>query len=328
MNVPSDPIAPDPRLFDALAAIAAAQGGCFTRRQAITAGVSRGRIQRALAHGEWVRLQPAVFTWAGTPIGPVTRQWAAILACQDGAADRISAVSHRSAAATIGTRLFTAEHLVEVSTERATRPRLGAVQLHRVRDLDGTDVTRAYGPVTTTPVRTVIDLGASLSQRMARKLLEEWLADRKVTVPDLRAAIDRLRHRGRSGPRAIEAILDGRTLGDQVADSALEGELGELLVRHGVPVPQHHFLVDDGGVVVAELDWAYPDAMVALEVNGYGVHVQSRERWERDLDRHNAITRLGWSVLHYSQKSIRHSPRKVAREIDEHRRSRLPDPNR
>jgi hypothetical protein len=313
---------PDALPFARLAALASEQGGCFSRRQALAAGLTRGLVERALGRGEWLRLHPGVFTWAGMPLGTVGKQWAAIVACQDDEPERVSAISHRSAAATIGTRAFTADHLVEISTARATRPRLQRVQLHRVRDLTSDDVTTKYGPPTTTPSRTLIDLAPSLSPRLITRVMEEWLADRKVTIADLRADIERLSRRGRTGPRTLEAHLDGRTLGDEIADSGLEAELGDLLTRYAVPLPVHHFIVDHEGHVVAEVDWSYPEAMVAIEVNGYGVHLMHRDRWEDDLDRHNAITSLGWSVLYYSKRAMRRSPRKIAREVDAHRLAR------
>lgn len=314
----------DPLPFERLATIAAAQGGCFSRRQALAAGVTRARIERALGQNEWVRIHPGIFVWAGMPLHGLGRQWAAIVACQDDEPERVSAVSHRSAAATIGTRAFTADHLVEISTARQTRPRLTKVQLHRVRDLTPDDVTLRYGPPTTTPARTLIDLATSLTPRLITKVMEEWLSDRKVSIADLRNDIERLSHRGRKGPRTLAAHLDGRTLGDEIADSELEAELGDLLTRYDVPLPVHHFVVDDDGHVVAELDWSYPEAKVALEVNGYGVHLLSRDRWEHDLDRHNALTQLGWSVLYYSKRAMRRAPRKLATEVNVHRLARTP----
>ena len=138
-----------------------------------------------------------------------------------------------------------------------------------------------------------------------------------------RARRDRGPPQARSGrANALEELLERRTLGDLVPDSTLEGRFGEILARCGVPLPVHHFVVSSDGNVIAELDWSYPGSMVALEVNGYGVHLQSRHQSERDLDRHNELTQLGWSILYYSRRRILRTPRQIAIEVEAHRLAR------
>ena len=313
----------DDTSFQALGVIAQTQGGCFSRRQAMDSRITKFAIERAIRRGELVRLQPGVYTWSGTPITPLTRQWAAIVAAGTSAdgVGRLVALSHRAAASRIGTRAFDAERLIEISIEGEGRPRLPGVTLHRTNDLRATAITRRYGPPTTTPARTLVDLAVT-KRAFAGKIMEEWLADRKVTVSALRGTIEEHRRRGRAGPNALAELLDTRTLGDAIPDSTLEGQFGQILVRHGVPLPFHHFVVSSDDAVIAELDWSYPHSMMALEVNGYGVHLQSRQQWERDLDRHNELTRLGWSILYYSRRQILRAPRRIALEVDAHRVAR------
>jgi len=313
----------EPTAFQRLAVIAQSHGGCFSRREATTAGLSGDRVTRAVQRGEFVRLHPGVYTWSGTPITPLTRQWGAIVAAGTDAdgTGRLVALSHRAAASRIGTAVFDAEQLVEITIAGEGRPRLSEVTLHRANDLKATAITPRYGPPTTTAARTLLDLSVT-KPLLAGKVMEEWLAARKVTISALRGAIGDHRRHGRAGPNALAELLEGRTLGDLVPDSTLEGEFGEILTRYGVPLPVHHFVVASDGTVIAELDWSYPGSMVALEVNGYGVHLQSRHRWEHDLDRHNELTKLGWSILYYSRRMILRTPRKIALEVDAHRLAR------
>jgi very-short-patch-repair endonuclease len=59
--------------------------------------------------------------------------------------------------------------------------------------------------------------------------------------------------------------------------------------------------------VVAVVDFAYPDRRIAIEVDGYRWHA-GRRRWERDLARRNALTALGWRVLHVTAADIEQRP--------------------
>jgi hypothetical protein len=273
-----------------------------------------------------------VYTWAGVPLTQTVRSWAAIVACQERdatrtstrvarreAGTRVAAISHRSAAVLTGTRAFAAPALTEVSLEGDGRPRLTGVLLHRMNDLTDEWVTTIDGPPVTTPARVVLDLATIVTPRLVRNVLEEWLADRKIAIDDVVAAIEAHTSTRRAGLAVVARILDDRALGTAIADSTLEADLATILRRYGVPAPEHHQLVGADGLIEYELDYAYPDARLAIEVNGYGVHVRSRGRWQDDLTRHNRLVALGWTVLYYSRDAIERRPRQVAAEIDARR---------
>src|SRR5262249_42295974 len=93
-----------------------------------------------------------------------------------------------------------------------------------------------------------------------------------------------------------------------------EALLAEVLIGAGLPRPAHHHLVH-AGRIIAEFDWAYPDAMVALEFDGYGVHLRSLEAFEHDRDRQNEVEILGWHVLRFTQRQVRDRPRRVAGQV-------------
>lgn len=72
--------------------------------------------------------------------------------------------------------------------------------------------------------------------------------------------------------------------------------------------------------MVARVDLAYPDARVAVEVDGYRWHA-GRQRWAHDLARRNRITALGWRMLHVTHEDLTARPD----EIVHHLRSMLSD---
>jgi very-short-patch-repair endonuclease len=70
------------------------------------------------------------------------------------------------------------------------------------------------------------------------------------------------------------------------------------------------------------LDAAYPDALVAVELDGAAFH-GSREARERDLRRDTALAALGWVVLRFSYVRLMADPDGCRREIEAVVRARL-----
>ena len=66
---------------------------------------------------------------------------------------------------------------------------------------------------------------------------------------------------------------------------------------------------------MAELDYAYPAALVALEVDGYGVHLRSRETFENDRDRPNEVEIAGWRMLRFTSRALKDEPAHVAGQV-------------
>lgn len=62
------------------------------------------------------------------------------------------------------------------------------------------------------------------------------------------------------------------------------------------------------------VDFAYPEVKVAIEAEGYRWH-SGRPRWEHDLARRNAITRLGRRVIHVTRNDLTTRPDEVVAEI-------------
>ena len=109
-------------------------------------------------------------------------------------------------------------------------------------------------------------------------------------------------------------VLDGRVLGDQVADSVLEPVMARLCRDHGLAMPALQVWVRVDGIW-RRLDFAYLEEMIDVEVDGYEHHGGSYERWESDLDRDAALTAVGWRVLRVSKAGITRRPAAIAGRI-------------
>jgi len=64
------------------------------------------------------------------------------------------------------------------------------------------------------------------------------------------------------------------------------------------------------GTFVARLDLAWPQLKVAVEYDGE--HHRAREQYSRDLDRHNRLRLLGWTVIQVDAELLRRPERLVA----------------
>jgi len=255
--------------------------------------------------GAWVRERPGVFRHCAYPRSREQALVAVVLALGEG-----TAASHRAAVGLWGVRGYRCS-LLEVSQARAAK-RIPGVIVHRARDLRPGHVTRVGGVPVTSRVRTLVDLGAVAPDWLVARAMEEWLADRLVSIAQLRDAVAHHSGRGRRGVGVLRRVLEQRVLVDAVADSGVEALLAAVLATRGVPLPAHHHLVDG---VAAELDYAYPAQRIAIEVDGYGVHLRSREAFEHDRHRQNELEIAGWRVLRFTSHALRHHPDRVADQV-------------
>ncbi|WP_170182488.1 endonuclease domain-containing protein [Blastococcus colisei] len=77
-------------------------------------------------------------------------------------------------------------------------------------------------------------------------------------------------------------------------------------------VQQYRLALPDGRRI--KLDAAWPEALVAVELDGAAFH-GSREARERDLRRDSALAALGWVVLRFSYARLVADPEGCRREI-------------
>lgn len=86
-------------------------------------------------------------------------------------------------------------------------------------------------------------------------------------------------------------------------------------IRRGrLPEPARQFEVRDRGKLFARVDLAYPDVRLAIEADGYRYH-SGRVAWQRDLERRNSLTSLGWRVIHVTWNDVVSGGERVLVEI-------------
>jgi very-short-patch-repair endonuclease len=85
-------------------------------------------------------------------------------------------------------------------------------------------------------------------------------------------------------------------------------------MRAGLPKPAIQHEIRDRGRLVAIVDFAYPDVRLAIEADGYRWH-SGRARWRTDLQRRNAVTALGWRIVHVTWEDLERTPDELLRLI-------------
>lgn len=287
------------------AALAEGQYGVISLDQALGVGLTRPMIDHRLVAGRWGQVLPGVYRLAGT-----SSSWEQILMAACLHAGEGSAASHRAAAALW--RLQGVDvRVVEIVTPR--RLRHPGVLAHRTR-VPRRRLTRVGAIPVTDPARTLLDLGAVVPPPVVGDALDDALRRRLVDVRALRRLVEADGARGRNGTGVLRAHLVDRNPRHAPAESVLETRLAALLRASTLPPPVQRHEVRVGGRVVARVDFAWPDAKVAVEADGYRFH-SGKRAWSKDAARRNVLTAAGWRVLHVNWDGLRDRPETVLADI-------------
>ncbi|MBI2170287.1 MAG: type IV toxin-antitoxin system AbiEi family antitoxin domain-containing protein [Actinobacteria bacterium] len=289
-----------------LAQIATTHHGLVTRAQLIAAGFTDTMIMTRISRGWLEVVHPGVYRVAGSPHTWEQRLLAAVLSVGDATA------SHRSAAALWKLDGPFRDH-VEVTTHLRSGACPDGAVVHRSTDLTPGYVTERAAIPVTDPVRTLVDLGAVVTQRVLDRALDHALARRLATYDDLLVMLDEVGRRGRRGVGPLRKSLAGRS---DAAESVLEAEFQRLIRRFGLPEPVYQFeLYDEQGRFVGRIDAAYPDLRMAIELDGAETRV-GRQALDYDTDRQNRIIDCGFLIRRYTWSAIVGTPVKTAADLD------------
>ncbi len=292
---------------DRLMGIAAAQHAVFTTSQALQCGLSYLTIRQWERTGRVVLRHPRVWLIAGSPATWLQSLAAAILAGGPRAA-----VSHRSAARLWG---VLDDETVEISIPRSRSCRLDGVVVHRSRDLVDDHISRWEGFPLTKPARTIVDLGAVLPPEKVEDVLDRALTRKRTTIAGVEWMLTELAGRGRPGTAAVAKILDERALGKEPADGLLEPRMARLLRTAGLPPAAfQHPVHTPEGRFLARVDFAYPELLLAVEVDGFESH-GSPSAMGKDFVRQNGLVPYRWRVLRFTWAQVVHQPEYVAATI-------------
>jgi very-short-patch-repair endonuclease len=250
-------------------------------------------IDHLVNQGELTVVHRGVYLLAGAVLTTAAREFAAVLACGDGAA-----LSHGSAAYRLDLLPYPAHYAtLDVTLTRRAGAKPG-IRTHHTAAWEPGDTFVLEGLRTTTPRRTLLDLAAVAPGRPLERALAIALGTNRASRNTLLAHLDR--HRYRRGAAALRAILDA---GPSLTRSEAEELLLELIRDSSLPEPQTNARVGR-----FEVDFFWPEARLVVEVDGWRFH-GDRESIERDRARDAQLAALGYRVTGSAGASSSTSPR-------------------
>jgi very-short-patch-repair endonuclease len=166
----------------------------------------------------------------------------------------------------------------------------------------------------TSPARTLLDAASVAPRDVVEEALDEALRRRLVSMPRLRWGLEQWERSRRPGVAIMRALMEARDPAASVPQSVFETRLLRTMKQAALPRPVRQHQVRIGGQLVAVLDFAFPDARLGIEADGYRWH-SGRIRWEHDRARRNRLTLLGWRIIHVIWSDLTDRPQAVIHSI-------------
>jgi hypothetical protein len=281
-----------------IAAVAARQFGVFSHEQAISAGFSRATVQQRVSDGRWLLVRPGVYAIAGVPRTFESNALSGVLQV-----DRAFA-SHRTAAflhGLDGIRPMPRPELIVFDRRGIPSRRL---IVHRPRVWLNADESCVRGVPTTSVARTLFDLAAVCRQRVLEIAFDDALRRELVSLEQMKVRLAAVSRPGVRGLRAIAPLIADRSSND-LEDSELETMFRKLITKPGLPEPELHYKIwGDDGTFVAEVDFAYPQARLAIELDSW-THHGSRKPFDADRVKDYELFDIGWHCLRFTKSDLR-----------------------
>lgn len=273
----------------------------FTLAELRGHGLSKQGVLRRQRRSNLVRVYPGVYALGWLVAVPEAGWLAAVKACGRGAV-----LSHRSAAA-LWSFWEAGEHFPEVTIPGPGARQVSGIVIRRSRFLGPQEVTRERGVPVTTPARTLIDLASVLDDRRLRQAVRRAQGRRRLNLPQLLAAIDRLGPR--RGSAGLRRIVAG---GPSPTRTVLEDTVLDLLLAGGFEHPDvNKPLLLSGRRIVPDFRW--PRQRLVIEADGTAWHDQKIAR-EDDAERQALLEAHGERVIRVTwAQAVRHPNATLAR---------------
>jgi hypothetical protein len=274
-------------------AVAGAQDGVLTLRQALSAGLSRSGVKVRTQRGEWrALLRGTYLVDADMHDEPPPRSLvrAASLAVPGGV------LCGRSAAAVLGLRGMDGDAApaeIAVPSGRPVTPRPGLAV--RQVAVPAEHVTTVDGMAVTSPLWTVGDLLLSRGRMESVAVLDAALNDGRLVAADVENLDSLLAHRP-----GVVAARDRIRESNWRSESPLETRVRLICADGGVaPDSLQHPVLDQWGNLLGYGDMAWTRARLVGEADGRSVHgappALYGDRW-----RANNFQTAGWTMVRFT----------------------------
>jgi len=176
-------------------------------------------------------------------------------------------------------------------------------------------VTARHGIPCTSVERTLLDLGAVLSERRVAIAVDHALFNGLTTMGSLDFCLFLTARRGRRGCRPLRNVLKSRLDLVEVPNSPLESLVFEMLSRAGLRPKLQMEVFDGDGFFIARPDFVFPEERLVVEGHSRLWH-SSESAIERDLRRHRRLVAAGYRVVYVTWYDVCGSTDPITRRIE------------
>jgi hypothetical protein len=244
----------------------ASTNGCFTRADALRAGLDDNDIRRALKVRLWTRVRWGVYTFTDlwTEQDEVARHLAAARAVARKLGPAV-ALSHVSAALDHGLTVWGADlSLVHVTRLDGGAGRIESGVQHHEGFCAGSEVSEKDGYLIVRPVRAALEAAGLMPAEAAVATLDSGLHLRRFGAEELDAAFGLMQH----WPDTLHLQFAVR-FADGRSESVGESRARYLCYKHGLPAPELQFRVyDERGALAGITDMAWEQHRLLGEFDG------------------------------------------------------------
>jgi hypothetical protein len=272
----------------ALQHLFAANGGVATSAQILDI-ISRRSMQAQLAAGDLTRVWPGIYC-LGEPDDEIR------LSGLDLRAGEPVAMCLGTAAAAYG---FDTEDVADLHVLNPVGHLLRDSDGLVVHRRDGAALTEVRGRPATTPAWTAVEVARGLRRPRALATLDAALRSGTCDRRQLRAAAAR-----QAGRRGIVQVRELIPHADPRSESPMESEARLVMLDGGLPTPNLQYEILDRDRRVWRVDFAWPDALLAVEYDGYDWH-SGPDDFRRDRQKRAALQEIGWQVMSIVADDVR-----------------------
>lgn len=280
-------------------ALAGRQGGYVSLRQVLACGMSDDAVKRRVDARRWTRVKPGLFLIGGfepTLRGRLTAATAVLGAI----------VSHESAAELHNLPGVPRELAVVTVRVRRTH-RFPDVVVHQSTDLTDGQIVEIDGLEVTSPVRTTIDLAATMRPPPVGRIVDHLVLAGLATVEDFVKLVTDLARQGKPGMKTMHSVLDVRAGEDFMGESELEMYGLRMLREWGFPEPELQYALPWRSARQGRVDFAYPSIRLIIEFDGRRWH-STLDAFDEDRLRDNHAQLAGWRVLRITYRMMKEQP--------------------
>ena len=290
--------------------LCARQYGAVSRAQLAAIGVSRHAILRRVRSGVLTAAGPKALVLSGSPALAARDAMVAVLDAPDGAM-----LSHRSAAAWWGLPGFDLNGEIEVTIPRRGAPKsTSTARWHYLHPIPDHTQRVLRGIPVTSPGLTLLHLGAVCWPGRVRRAVNNALARKIVTVPELKRTREELRGSGRNGVGVLAEILDELTDDYVPTESGVELRLSDIGKSVGVPLDRQVSVGDDTEWI-GRVDFRVRGSTSKLvELLSFTYHAMFLDRLD-DQIRFCRLETAGFSVLRIWDIDVWNRPDEVAQAL-------------